>query len=124
MNLNVKILVVDAFVTMRHIVKGILRQLGFKRIIEAADGIVALQELKKENVGLIIADWNIPKMTGLRLLRTVRDDQSLKDIPFIMITSDGQKENIIEAAEAGVSNFIIKPFTPEILKKKIENVLD
>lgn len=124
MNLNMEILVVDAFVNMRHIVKGILRQLGFKRVIEAADGIVALQELKKENVGLIISDWNIPKMTGLHLLRTVRDDQGLKDIPFIMITSDGKKENIIEAAEAGVSNFIIRPFTPETLKKKIENVLN
>jgi len=124
MDFDMKILVVDVFANMRRIVKGVLKQLGFKRIIEAGDGIVALQELKKENIGLIIADWNIPKMTGLGFLKAVRSDQSLKDIPFIMVTAEGEKENVIEAVKAGVSNIIIKPFTPETLKEKIENLLD
>ncbi len=124
MNPSMKILVVDAFGNMRRIVKGILKQLGYKGVIEAEDGMAALQELKKENIGLIMADWNIPKMTGLGLLKAVRSDQSLKDIPFIMITAAGEKKNVIEAVKAGVSNIVIKPFAPEILKKKIENVLD
>ncbi len=124
MNLSVKILVVDAFGNMRRIVKGILKQLGYKGVIEAEDGMAALQELKKDNIGLIMADWNIPKMTGLGLLKAVRSDQSLKDIPFIMITAAGEKKNVIEAVKAGVSNIIIKPFASEILKEKIEHVLD
>ena len=124
MNPSMKILVVDAFGNMRRIVKGILKQLGYKRVIEAEDGIAALQELKKENIGLIMADWNIPKMTGLGLLKAVRSDKSFKDIPFIMITAEGEKKNVLEAVRAGVSNIVIKPFAPEILKEKIENVLN
>jgi len=119
---SIKVLVVDDFATMRRIIKGVLKQLGFKEIIEAEDGTAALEELRKEKVGLIVSDWNMPKMTGLDLLKAVRSDESLKDIPFIMVTAEGQKENVLEAVKAGVSNYIVKPFTPETLSEKLEKV--
>ncbi|RLB44244.1 MAG: response regulator [Deltaproteobacteria bacterium] len=119
---SIKVLVVDDFATMRRIVKGVLKQLGFKNIIEAEDGTAALNELRKEKVGLIVSDWNMPKMTGLELLKEVRADEELKSIPFIMVTAEGQKENVIEAVKAGVSNYIVKPFTPETLSEKLEKV--
>ncbi|MBW1929104.1 MAG: chemotaxis response regulator CheY [Deltaproteobacteria bacterium] len=119
---SIKVLVVDDFATMRRIIKGVLKQLGFKDIIEADDGTTALNELKKEKVGLIVSDWNMPKMTGLELLKRVRADEELKTIPFIMVTAEGQKENVIEAVKAGVSNYIVKPFTPETLSEKLEKV--
>ncbi len=119
---SIKVLVVDDFATMRRIVKGVLKQLGFKDIIEAEDGTAALEELRKEKVGLIVSDWNMPKMTGLDLLKAVRSDDSLKDIPFIMVTAEGQKENVLEAVKAGVSNYIVKPFTPETMSEKLEKV--
>ncbi len=119
---SIKVLVVDDFATMRRIVKGVLKQLGFKEIIEAEDGTAALEELRKENIGLIISDWNMPKMTGLDLLKAVRSDESLKNIPFIMVTAEGQKENVLEAVQAGVSNYIVKPFTPETMSEKLEKV--
>jgi len=119
---SIKVLVVDDFATMRRILKGALKQLGFKDIIEAEDGAMALQELKKEEVGLIVSDWNMPKMTGLDLLKKVRAHDKLKAIPFIMVTAEGQKENVIEAVKAGVSNYIVKPFTPETLREKLEKV--
>ena len=122
MDFNMKIMVVDDFATMRRIVKGALKQLGFKNIIEAEDGSAALQELKKETVGLIVSDWNMPKMTGLELLKAVRGDETLKGVPFIMVTAEGQKENIVEAVKAGVSNYVMKPFSPETLKEKIDKV--
>jgi len=121
---SIKVLVVDDFATMRRIVKGVLKQLGFKDIIEADDGTTALDELKKENIGLIVSDWNMPKMTGLELLKKVRQDEQLKEIPFIMVTAEGQKENVIEAVKAGVSNYIVKPFTPETLSEKLEKVFN
>jgi len=121
---SIKVLVVDDFATMRRIVKGVLKQLGFKDIIEADDGTTALNELKKEKVGLIVSDWNMPKMTGLDLLKKVRGDEQLKEIPFIMVTAEGQKENVIEAVKAGVSNYIVKPFTPETLSEKLEKVFN
>jgi two-component system, chemotaxis family, chemotaxis protein CheY len=120
---NIKVLVVDDFATMRRIVKGVLKQLGFTKIIEAEDGSAALGELKKEAVGLIVSDWNMPKMTGLDLLKAVRGNDSLKKIPFIMVTAEGQKENVIEAVKAGVSNYVVKPFTPETFSEKLEKVL-
>ena len=120
---NIKVLVVDDFATMRRIVKGVLKQLGFSKIIEAEDGSVALGELKKDSIGLIVSDWNMPKMTGLDLLKAVKKDESLKNIPFIMVTAEGQKENVIEAVKAGVSNYVVKPFTPETFSEKLEKVL-
>ena len=119
---SMKVLVVDDFATMRRIVKGVLKQLGFSNIVEAEDGTAALDALKKEKVGLIVSDWNMPKMTGLDLLKAVRSDEGLKETPFIMVTAEGQKENVIEAVKAGVSNYIVKPFTPETFNEKLEKV--
>jgi two-component system chemotaxis response regulator CheY len=122
MDTSIKVLVVDDFATMRRIVKGVLKQLGFSEIIEAEDGDVALKELKKENVGLIVSDWNMPNMTGLDLLKAVKEDTKLKDIPFLMVTAEGQKENVVQAVQAGVSNYIVKPFTPETFSEKLEKI--
>jgi len=119
---SIKVLVVDDFATMRRIVKGVLKQLGFSSIVEAEDGSAALDLLKNEKVGLIVSDWNMPKMTGLDLLKAVRADDNLKATPFIMVTAEGQKENVIEAVKAGVSNYIVKPFTPETFSEKLEKV--
>jgi two-component system chemotaxis response regulator CheY len=122
MDTSMKVLVVDDFATMRRIVKGVLKQLGFSDIIEAENGTSALDELKKEKVGLIVSDWNMPKMTGLDLLKAVREDEKLKSIPFIMVTAEGQKENVLEAVKSGVSNYIVKPFTPETFNEKLQKV--
>lgn len=119
---SIKVLVVDDFATMRRIVKGVLKQLGFSNIIEAEDGNAALGELKKEKFGLIVSDWNMPNMSGLELLKAVRGDTGLKSIPFIMVTAEGQKENVIEAVKAGVTNYIVKPFTPETFGEKLQKV--
>lgn len=117
-----KVLVVDDFATMRRIVKNILTQLGFKNIIEADDGTTALAALKQEKVGLIISDWNMPKMTGLDLLKEVRAGADTADIPFIMVTAEAQQDNIILAVKAKVSQYIVKPFTADTLGEKIEKV--
>jgi two-component system chemotaxis response regulator CheY len=122
MDTNMKVLVVDDFATMRRIVKGVLKQLGFSDIIEAENGSSALDELKREKVGLIVSDWNMPKMTGLELLKALKEDETLKSIPFIMVTAEGQKENVLEAVKAGVSNYIVKPFTPETFNEKLQKV--
>ena len=122
MDSNMKILVVDDFAEMRRVIKGSLKKMGFKYIMEAKDGEVALNILKKDRAGLILADWNMPKMNGLELLKAVRQDESLKDIPFIMVAAAGQKRNIMEAVKAGVSNYIVKPFTPQTLNEKIDIV--
>lgn len=122
MDTSIKVLVVDDFATMRRIVKGVLKQLGFMNIIEAEDGTTALEELKKEKVGLIVSDWNMPNMTGLDLLKAVREDGGLKSIPFLMVTVEDQKENVVEAVKAGVNNYIVKPFTPETFNEKLKKV--
>ncbi|MBU0674046.1 MAG: response regulator [Proteobacteria bacterium] len=119
---NLKILVVDDFATMRRIVKNILTQLGYKNILEADDGSTALELLKKEKVDLIISDWNMPKMTGLDLLKNVRADSQMAAIPFIMVTAEAQQDNIILAVKAKVSQYIVKPFTAETLGEKINKV--
>ena len=122
MDLGMKVLVVDDFATMRRIVKNVLKQIGFTKIIEADDGSTALTVLKKEKVDLIISDWNMPKVTGLDLLKAVRSDASMKDMPFLMVTAEAQKDNVIQAVQAGVSNYVVKPFTAESLKEKLEKV--
>ncbi len=119
---NMKILVVDDFATMRRIIKNILTQLGFKNIIEADDGSTALDILKSEKVGLIVSDWNMPKMTGLDLLKAVRADASLTNTPFIMVTAEAQQDNIILAVKAKVSQYIVKPFTAETLSEKLNKI--
>lgn len=122
MDLNIQVLVVDDFATMRRIIRSSLKKIGFSNIIEAEDGDVALEILKQEKIGLILADWNMPNMKGIDLLKEVRKDEKLKSIPFIMVTAEGQQENVVEAAQAGVDQYIIKPFTPEILNEKISIV--
>ena len=119
---SIKVLIVDDFATMRRIVKGVLKQFGFNNIIEAEDGNAALEELKKEKIGLIVSDWNMPNMSGLDLLKAVRGNDQFKNIPFIMVTAEGQKESVIEAVKFGVSNYIIKPFTPETFNEKLQKV--
>jgi len=119
---NMKILVVDDFATMRRIVKNILTQLGFKNIIEADDGTTALPILKSEKIGLIISDWNMPKMTGLDLLKAVRADAAMAGTPFIMVTAEAQQDNIILAVKAKVSQYIVKPFTAETLAEKLNKI--
>ena len=118
------VLVVDDFSTMRRIVKNSLKQLGFDNVTEAEDGKIAFDKLKGSGTDfkLIVSDWNMPNMMGIDLLRAVRGDEHLKDTPFLMITAEGQKENILEAAKAGVSNYVVKPFTVDILQTKLEAI--
>lgn len=119
---NMPILVVDDFSTMRRIVKNCLKQLGFENITEAEDGSIALQKLQSNEFKFIVSDWNMPNMMGIDLLKAVRADPKLKAIPFLMVTAEAQKENVIEAAKAGVSNYIIKPFTADVLQTKMEAI--
>ncbi len=121
---NMRVLIVDDFATMRRIVKNILSQLGFKNFIEADDGSTAWEILQKEPVDFIVSDWNMPKMAGIDLLKKVRADDRFKDLPFLMVTAEAQKENIVEAVKARVSNYIVKPFTPETLSEKIEKIFE
>ncbi len=119
---NMRVLVVDDFSTMRRIVKNILRQLGFMNIIEADDGSTAWEIINKEKIDFIVSDWNMPIMTGIELLRKVRSTDHLEKTPFLMVTAEAQQENILEAVQAGVSNYIVKPFTSEVLKQKIDKI--
>jgi two-component system chemotaxis response regulator CheY len=119
---NIKILAVDDFSTMRRIVRNILRQLGYNNIAEAEDGAAALEYLKQNKVDFIVSDWNMPNMTGLELLKAVRADANLKDIPILLVTAEALKENVVEAVKAGVNGYIVKPFTAETLKEKIDAI--
>ena len=119
---NMRVLVVDDFSTMRRIVKNILRQLGFNNVVEADHGTTAWEILNKDNIQFIVSDWNMPKMTGIELLRKVRASEEFADIPFLMVTAEAQQENIIEAVQAKVSNYIVKPFTAETMKQKIDKI--
>ncbi|HDQ40177.1 MAG TPA: response regulator [Desulfonatronum sp.] len=119
---NMRVLVVDDFSTMRRIIKNIMRQLGFNNIVEADDGTTAWEILNKDRIDFIISDWNMPKMTGIDLLRKVRASEEFADLPFLMVTAEGLQENIIEAVQAKVSNYIVKPFTPETLGQKIDKI--
>ena len=122
MDLNMKVMIVDDFATMRRILRNILKQIGFKNIIEADDGKHALKELKKEKVDLIMCDWNMPEMPGIDLLKKVRADDELKEIPFVMVTAEAQKDNILEAVKSGVSNYVVKPFTAETITEKLHKI--
>ncbi len=122
MDLSMTVLVVDDFATMRRILKNIFRQLGFENVIEADDGTTALEALKKNKIDLIVSDWNMPKMTGLELLKTVRASDEYKGIPFLMVTAEAQKQNVLDAVQAGVSNYVVKPFTAEQISDKLEKI--
>ncbi|MBI5121366.1 MAG: response regulator [Rhodospirillales bacterium] len=120
---NMKVLIVDDYKTMLRIVRNLLKQLGFMNVDEATDGSMALQLLRNAPYGLVISDWNMEPMTGLQLLKEVRADPKLKGVPFIMVTAESKSENVIAAKEAGVSNYIVKPFNAETLKTKMSSVL-
>ena len=120
---DIPILIVDDYRTMLRIIRSLLRQLDFTNVDEATDGATALRKLKEKPYGLVISDWNMQPMTGLELLKAVRADPQLKDIPFIMVTAESRKENVLAAKEAGVDNYIVKPFNAETLRAKIESVL-
>jgi two-component system chemotaxis response regulator CheY len=121
--MNMPILIVDDYKTMLKIIRNLLKQLGFDNVDEAMDGSAALQKIRSKNYGLIISDWNMEPMSGLQLLKEVRLDAKVKDVPFIMVTAESKSENIIAAKDAGVSNYIVKPFNAATLKSKIETVL-
>ncbi|NVM21195.1 MAG: response regulator [Desulfobacterales bacterium] len=118
-----KVLVVDDFARMRRIVKKLLKQIGFTKIVEADDGTTALAVIKKQEIGLILADWNMPKMSGLELLKAVRSDESIENTPFVMVTAEAQKSAVLEAVQAGVSNYIVKPLTGDVIKEMLTEIL-
>ena len=119
---NMQILIVDDFATMRHIIKNMLRQLGYANIVEAADGPAALRLLQREKVDLLISDWNMPHMDGLDLLKTIRADEHLKPLPILLVMAEGLKEYVMEAIKAGVNNYVVKPFTAVMLQEKIDTI--
>ena len=123
MDKNINVLIVDDYRTMLRIIRNLLKQLEFNNVDEAVDGQEALAKLRAGNFGLVISDWNMVPMTGLDLLKEVRADQRLKTMPFIMITAESKTENVVAAKQAGVSNYIVKPFNAETLREKIEKVL-
>jgi two-component system chemotaxis response regulator CheY len=123
MDKNINVLIVDDYRTMLRIIRNLLKQLEFNNVDEAVDGQEALAKLRAGNFGLVISDWNMVPMTGLDLLKEVRADQRLKEMPFIMITAESKTENVVAAKQAGVSNYIVKPFNAETLREKIEKVL-
>jgi two-component system chemotaxis response regulator CheY len=119
---NMKILVVDDMATMRRIVKNILKQLGFANVEEAENGQEGLQKLRDGSFGFVVSDWNMPVMTGIDLLRAIRADEKLKALPVLMVTAEAQQANLVEAIQAGVSNYIVKPFTAETLQEKMGKI--
>jgi two-component system chemotaxis response regulator CheY len=124
MNVDINVLVVDDFEFARRIVKNVLKEIGVTNITEAASATAGLNELKKTTFNLIITDYNMPGMNGIMFVRKVREDDATKDIPVIMVTSDGNKGVLLEATEAGVNGFLNKPFTKEELVEKIERLID
>ncbi|PPR08576.1 MAG: Chemotaxis protein CheY [Proteobacteria bacterium] len=120
---NMRILVVDDFQTMRRIVINLLKQLGFSNVVEASDGREALDKVKTDKIDLVVSDWNMPNMTGIDFLRELRADEKYKTLPFIMVTAEGKKENVIAAVHAGVSNYVVKPFNAATLKEKLIKVV-
>jgi two-component system chemotaxis response regulator CheY len=119
-----KILIVDDFSTMRRIIKNLLRDLGFTNTQEADDGLTALPMLKGGDFDFLVTDWNMPGMTGIELLKEVRADDKLANLPTLMVTAEAKKDQIVEAAQAGVNGYVVKPFTAQALKDKIEKIFD
>jgi two-component system chemotaxis response regulator CheY len=123
-DLKLKILVVDDFSTMRRIVKNVLKQLGFENIEEAEDGVQAMAKLKAGGYGFMVSDWNMPNMDGLQLLKEVRKDPLLSTLPVLMVTAEAEKAMVITAIQAGVNNYIVKPFTAEVFKEKMDKIFE
>ncbi len=122
LDFSLKVLVVDDMSTMRRIVKNVLKQIGYTDLHEAEDGAVALKKLREGGFGLVVSDWNMPVMTGIELLRAIRADSDIKNLPVLMVTAEAQKDNIIEAVQAGVNNYVVKPFTADVLLEKLEKI--
>ena len=120
---SMPILIVDDYKTMLRIIRNLLKQLNLENVQEATDGSSALKMLREGSYGLVISDWNMEPMTGLQLLKEVRADAKLKSVPFIMITAESKTENVVAAKEAGVSNYIVKPFNAETLRQKLVSVI-
>ena len=123
MSTSIKYLVVDDFSTMRRIVKNLLQELGYQNIQEADDGKTAWPMLQTGSFDFVITDWNMPLMPGLDLLKAIRADEKLKGLPVLMVTAEAKREQIVEAVQAGVSGYFVKPFTAEILKQKLDKIL-
>ena len=119
---TLKFLVGDDFATMRRIIRNLLKELGFSNVDEAEDGVNALQKLRAERFDFVISDWNMPNMTGIDLLRNIRADEQLKGTPVLMVTAEAKKENIIAAAQAGASGYVVKPFTAATLDEKLKKI--
>ncbi len=124
MNKDMKILIVDDFSTMRRIIKNLLRDLGFTNTVEADDGTTALPILNAGGVDFLVTDWNMPGMQGIDLLKHVRADEKLSNLPVLMVTAEQKREQIIDAAQAGVNGYIVKPFTAATLKEKIDKIFE
>ena len=124
MDKNMKILIVDDFATMRGIIKNLLRDLGFNNVFEADDGNSALPVLRAEDFDFLITDWNMPGMTGLDLLKAVRADARLAKLPVLLVTAEAKRDQIVEAAQAGVNGYVVKPFTANILREKIDKIFE
>ncbi len=124
MGKDMKILVVDDFTTMRKVVRNLLKQGGYENVVEAEDGVAALKVIKSQQIDFIISDWNMPNMTGIELLKAVRADAEISDTPFLMVTAEALQDNVIAAVKAGVSNYIVKPFTAEVLSEKITKITE
>jgi two-component system chemotaxis response regulator CheY len=120
---KINILVVDDFATMRKVIRNLLKQSGYENVTEAEDGVVAMNVLKSTKIDFVISDWNMPNMTGIELLRAIRSHNELSPMPFLMVTAESLKDNVVEAIKAGVSNYIVKPFTAEVLGEKIDKIL-
>jgi two-component system chemotaxis response regulator CheY len=121
-NTDMEVLIVDDASAMRRIVRGLLKELGFKHMREAENGQMALAELKKKKADFVVCDWNMPIMTGIDLLKEIRADDALKATPFLMVTAEAKQENIIAAVQAGVSNYIVKPFNAQTLQEKLNKI--
>ncbi len=124
MDKNMKILIVDDFSTMRRIIKNLLRDLGFNNTVEADDGNTALPILQGGGIDFLVTDWNMPGMPGIDLLKAVRADDKLSSLPVLLVTAEAKREQIVEAAEAGVNGYVVKPFTAETLKEKIDKIFE
>ena len=121
---NTKFLVVDDFSTMRRIVRNLLKELGYTNVDEAEDGVMAMSKLKSEKFDFVVSDWNMPNKDGLQLLKEIRADETLSKIPVLMVTAEAKKENIIAAAQAGASGYVVKPFTAATLDEKMGKIFE
>lgn len=121
---TIKILVVDDFPTMRRIIKNLLKDLGFENVDEAEDGVMGLEKLRNNSFDLVVSDWNMPNMDGLTMLKTIRADAAMAKLPVLMVTAEAKKENIIAAAQAGASGYVVKPFTAAVLEEKLNKIFE